>query len=190
MAFYKTRIERQAAAFETDRPQAAGKQPQAVGIVIGGMVRHENELSRRQRARIRAKRSVLPHEHRIVPAVEPEPVIGLRHNVHDMPPVPVEAPYKFQRRKTVKGGIQHARNNGPQIAALQVLHETPVQFLRFRCGRFALRRARPEGKMRAVQHAVLAGKHGGCHLIVRRKLPQHFRIVPALAQHRIRIRQG
>ena len=150
----------------------------------------ENELPGGQRARIRAEQAVFPHKHGLVTAVEPEPVIGLRHNVHDMPPVPVKTPDKFQRRESEKGGVQHPGNNCAQVGALKVPHETPVQFLRFRSGRFALRRACPDGKMRAVQHAVFPGKHGRRHLVIGGKLPQYDRIVPALAQHGIRVRQG
>lgn len=153
-------------------------------------MRDENEFPGGQRAWVRAEQAVCPHKHGLVTAVEPEPVIGLRHNVHDMPPVPVKAPEKLQRRDAVKRRVQHAGNDCAQVRPFQVLHEAPVQFLRFRRGRFTLRRTCPDGKMRAVQHAVFSGKHGRRHLVVGGKLPQYDRIVPALAQHGVRVRQG
>ena len=153
-------------------------------------MRHENELARGQRARVRTKRAVFPHENRIVPAVEPKPVVGLRHDVHNVPPVPVKTPDKLQRREAVVRRVQHPGYDRAQVCPLQVQHEAPVQLFRLLRGRFAFLRSGPEGKVPTVQHAVLAGKHGRGHLIIGGKLPQHFRVIPALAQHRIRIRQG
>ena len=126
----------------------------------------ENELPGGQRARVRTEQAVFPHEHGLVPAVETEPVIGFRHNVHQVPPVPVKAPEKFQRSDTVKRRVQHSADDRAQVRPLQIAHETPVQFLRFRRGRFSLRRACPDGKMRAVQDPVFAGKHGRGHLVI------------------------
>ena len=153
-------------------------------------MRDEHELARRERARVRAVQAVFPYEYGIVAAVEPEPVIWLRHNIHDMPPVPVKAPDKLQRGEAEKGGVQHPGNDCAQVGALKIQHETPVQFFRFRRGCFTLRRSGAKRQVRTVQHPVLAGKHGRRHLIIRRKFPQYVRLVPTLAQHRVRVRQG
>ena len=186
---HEPRIERQPPAFEAHRPQTAGEESQTVRIVIGGVMCDEHELARRQRTRVRAERPILPNEYGIVAAVEPEPVIGPRHDVHDMPPVPVIAPDKLQRREAVIGRVQHPRNDGPQVGTLQIPHEPAMQLLRFRRGLFPFRRSGPERKMRAVQDAVLSGEHGRRHLVVRRKFPQDLRIVSSLAQYGVRVRQ-
>ena len=149
----------------------------------------ENELPGGQRARVRTEQAVFPHEHGLVPAVKTEPVIGFRNNVHQVPPVPVKAPVQFKRGDSVKRRVQHPADDRAQVRPLQIAHETPVQFLSFRRGRFAFRRACPYGKMRAVQHAVFPGQHGRSHLVIGGKFPQNGRIVPALAQHGVRVRQ-
>ena len=148
----------------------------------------ENELAGRQEARVRAKQAVFAHKHRSVPAVEAEPVVGAGHDVHQMPPVVPAPPDEFQGRKAVKRRVQHPGNDGPQVGPLQVPHEAPMQFLRFRRGRLALWSSGTERKMRAVQHPVLAGKHGRGHLIIGCQLTQYGRVVAALAQHGVRVR--
>ena len=183
-------VKRQPPAFERNGPQAAAQKPQTVGIIIGGVMLYKNKLAGRQGARVRAEHPVFPHKHRIVPAVEAEPVVGPGHDVHQMPPVVPTPPDKLQRREAVKRRVQHPGNDGSQVGPFQIPHETSMQFFRFRHGRFPLRRSGPERKMRTVQHAVLAGKHGRGHLVVGGKLPQYGRVVAALAQHGVRVRQG
>ena len=104
--FDKFRVKLEPAALEGDRPEAAGQQAQAVGVIIGRLVDGDDELRLGQRHGIGAGLAIRATEQRAVPLVEGEPVVRAGHDVPQVPPAAVKLPEQLQRRHAVKRRIK------------------------------------------------------------------------------------
>ncbi len=101
-------VELQSAALEGHGPEAAGKQAQAVGVVIGRLVDGDDDFPRLQQLRIGAGPAVGPPEEGVVLLVKSEPMVGAGLDVLQMPPARREVPDEFQRRHAEKGRVENA----------------------------------------------------------------------------------
>ena len=85
------------------------EQAQAIGVVVGRMMRHENKLASRQRNRLRGKSPIDADKGWLVGGVKAEPSLRPGDNIQKVPPIPVKAPDELQGRKAKERSVQHAR---------------------------------------------------------------------------------
>lgn len=79
--FDKAGVKLHSATLEGDWPQATRKQAQAIGVVIGCVVRHENKLASRQRNRLCGKPTIDADKGRLVVVVKAKPALRPGYNI-------------------------------------------------------------------------------------------------------------